>query len=88
MLRSNSSAPWYSNGSPLQVLWLADNYISFISGLSNLVRLKQLNLARNDITSIGSTLLPNTALTSLNLADNKLSSFQVSASCRLQHVHI
>lgn len=63
---------------PLQVLWLADNYISSLSGISALQQLQQLNLARNDIGSIGSSLLSHTALTSLNLADNKISNFQVS----------
>jgi Leucine-rich repeat (LRR) protein len=62
----------------LQVLWLADNYISSLSGISALQQLQQLNLARNDISSIGSSLLSHTALTSLNLADNKISNFQVS----------
>jgi Leucine-rich repeat (LRR) protein len=62
------------------VLWLADNYISSLSGLSALQQLQQLNLARNDISSIGSSLLSHTMLTSLNLADNKISNFQVRAS--------
>jgi Leucine-rich repeat (LRR) protein len=63
----------------LQVLWLADNYISSLSGLSALQQLQQLNLARNEISSVGSSLLSHTALTSLNLADNKISNFQVQA---------
>jgi Leucine-rich repeat (LRR) protein len=64
--------------SRLQVLWLADNYISSLTGISALQQLQQLNLARNDISSIGSSLLSHTALTSLNLADNKISNFQAS----------
>ncbi len=61
-----------------QVLWLADNYISDIGGLSTLVGLKQLNLARNDIQSIGSGLDSSTGLTYLNLAGNRIDNFQVS----------
>lgn len=61
----------------MQVLWLADNYIRSLSGLSKLGQLRQLNMACNDISSIGTALLANTALNSLNLADNKVSSFQV-----------
>lgn len=61
----------------VQVLWLADNYISSIAGLSQLVGLKQLNLARNGITVVGNSLQQNTGLTSLNLADNRISSMRV-----------
>lgn len=62
---------------PTQVLWLADNYISSITGISQLVKLQQLNLARNDVSLLGSSLQHNSSLTSLNLADNQLSSLQV-----------
>lgn len=62
----------------LQVLWLADNYISGITGISHLPNLQQLNLARNDIALIGSSLQQSTRLTSLNLADNQISCMQVS----------
>lgn len=62
----------------LQVLWLADNYISSITGISHLSNLQQLNLARNDIALIGSSLQQSTRLTSLNLADNHISCLQVS----------
>jgi Leucine-rich repeat (LRR) protein len=59
------------------VLWLADNYLTSITGISRLTRLQQLNLARNDISMIGSSLSANTLLTSINLADNHISNFQV-----------
>jgi hypothetical protein len=61
----------------VQVLWLADNYISSITGLSQLAGLWQLNLARNDITVVGNSLQQNTDLTSLNLADNRINSMRV-----------
>lgn len=61
----------------MQVLWLADNYISSIAGIDQLAGLQQLNLARNDIAQIGSSLLPSSRLTSLDLADNQISSLQV-----------
>lgn len=60
-----------------QVLWLADNYISSIQGVSRLTNLQQLDLARNDIALIGSSLQQSSGLTSLNLADNQISSLQV-----------
>lgn len=60
----------------MQVLWLADNQISHITGLSQLVGLTELNLARNRIEVVGGTLEANTALQSLNLADNRLGSFK------------
>ncbi len=60
-----------------QVLWLSDNYISTISDLGTLTRLRDLNLARNDIAVIGDSLLANTALETLNLADNAIGSFKV-----------
>ena len=67
----------------VQVLWLADNYISSISGLDQLGRLQELNLARNDIAQIGSSLLAvSSQLTSLNLADNHISSLQVGWAIR------
>jgi Leucine-rich repeat (LRR) protein len=59
------------------VLWLADNYISSIQGISQLTSLQQLNLARNDVALIGSSLQQNSGLTSLNMADNQISSLQV-----------
>jgi hypothetical protein len=65
----------------LQVLWLADNYISSITGISQLSNLHELNLARNDIAVIGSNLQLSSRLTSLNLADDNISSLQVSWSC-------
>jgi hypothetical protein len=61
----------------LQVLWLADNYVSSLTGIEQLAELQELNLARNDIGRIGSSLLPSSRLTSLNLADNQISSLQV-----------
>jgi Leucine-rich repeat (LRR) protein len=61
----------------LQVLWLADNYVSSLTGIEQLGDLQELNVARNDITQIGTSLLPSSRLTSLNLADNQISSLQV-----------
>ncbi|EFJ42239.1 hypothetical protein VOLCADRAFT_119475, partial [Volvox carteri f. nagariensis] len=60
----------------LEVLWLSDNYISRISGLEQLPLLRELHLARNDIAFLGDGLAPCTALTNLNLADNKIGSFK------------
>jgi Leucine-rich repeat (LRR) protein len=65
----------------LQVLWLADNYISSITAISQLCNLRELNLARNDIAVMGSNFQLSSRLTSLNLADNNISSLQVSFSC-------
>lgn len=59
-----------------QVLNLNDNYISRIEGLDGLVKLRDLQLARNDIATLPHSLLQHTALTSLNLADNRLASFK------------
>ncbi len=63
----------------MQVLWLADNYISRIEGISHLSKLRELNLARNDISHVANTLDANSALQQINLADNRISSFQVGA---------
>ena len=68
----------------MQVLWLADNQVSRLTGLSHLVNLTELNLARNRIEVLGNTLEANTAVQSLNLADNRLGSFKqvtLSPSC-------
>ncbi|KAA6416898.1 MAG: Leucine-rich repeat-containing 9, partial [Trebouxia sp. A1-2] len=59
-----------------KVLWLADNQISYIAGLSQLTALQELNLARNLIEVVSDTLGANTALHTLNLADNRLGSFK------------
>ncbi len=58
------------------MLWLADNQISCIAGLSHLTALQELNLARNLIEVVGNTLEANTAVQVLNLADNSLGSFK------------
>lgn len=60
----------------LEVLWLSDNYISRIEGLTACKRLRELNLARNDIDCISEDTALLSNLTSLNLADNKISNFQ------------
>ena len=60
----------------MQVLWLADNQISCIAGLSHLTGLQELNLARNLIEVVSDQLEGNTALQTLNLADNRLGSFK------------
>jgi hypothetical protein len=62
-----------------QVVSLADNYISTLEGLGSLRKLRDLNLARNDISHIGDALSANTALQVLNLADNNIGSFKVRA---------
>lgn len=60
----------------MQVLWLADNNIHDITGLSHLTSLLELNLARNMIEVVGDALEANQALQSLNFADNRLGSFK------------
>ncbi|GFR51283.1 hypothetical protein Agub_g13641 [Astrephomene gubernaculifera] len=60
----------------LEVLWLSDNYLTRISGLEQLAALRELHLARNDIAFLGDGLSGCTALTHLNLADNKIGSFK------------
>jgi protein phosphatase 1 regulatory subunit 7 len=60
----------------LEVLHLADNYISVVEGVSRLTRLRELNLARNDIAHVGDALAANTALQVLNLSDNRIGSFK------------
>ena len=62
-----------------QVLWLSDNYLTRISGLEQLLQLRELHLARNDIAFLGDGLAACTALANLNLADNKIGSFKVWA---------
>lgn len=61
----------------MQVLWLADNCIASLNGLSTLGRLRELNVARNDILYINDCLSENTSLEVLNLADNCIGSFKV-----------
>ena len=56
---------------------MADNYINVIEGLDKLHKLRELSLARNDISQIGDALSTNSALTHLNLADNNIGSFKV-----------
>ncbi|UJR26994.1 hypothetical protein I4U23_008301 [Adineta vaga] len=60
----------------LEHLWLNENLITKIEGLASAKHLKDLNLASNQIKSIGASLGENTELEVLNLADNKISSFQ------------
>lgn len=62
----------------LEVLSLADNYISKLEGLGDLGRLRDLNLARNDLVTVGGVLGRCRELSTLNLAANKLSSIQAS----------
>jgi Leucine-rich repeat (LRR) protein len=45
-------------------------------------RLRELNLARNDILTVGDALADNTALEVLNLADNAIGSFKVGTGRR------
>ena len=44
------------------MLWLADNNITVIEGLEKMRNLRDLNLARNDISLVGEALSKNTAL--------------------------
>ncbi|CAF0783988.1 unnamed protein product [Adineta ricciae] len=60
----------------LEHLWLNENLITKIEGLASAKHLKDLNLASNQIKYIGMSLAENTELEVLNLADNKISSFQ------------
>ena len=46
----------------MQVLGLADNYITVIEGLDSMPLLRDLNLARNDIALVGESLSHCTAL--------------------------
>ena len=63
----------------MEVLSLADNYISSLEDLSGLARLRDLNAARNDVARAGGALGACAALTRLNLAANRVASFQVRA---------
>ncbi|XP_062326280.1 leucine-rich repeat-containing protein 9 [Osmerus eperlanus] len=60
----------------LQVLWLNNNFITLIKGLNTLQNLKELNLADNNIETIGHSLDLNVNLQNLNLSGNKISSFK------------
>lgn len=65
-----------------QVLSLANNSITSLEGLGSLEKLRELNLARNDILLIGDRLASNTSLEVLNLADNSIGSFKVRGRAR------
>ena len=60
----------------LEVLWINDNRLRTIDGMGSLTRLKTLWLARNQIETIGSALDANSALSEINLADNKIGCFK------------
>ena len=60
----------------LRILWLSDNKVSLVENLSALTSLLELNLARNNIRHVGETLISNSKLRSVNLADNPISSFR------------
>lgn len=64
----------------LEVLSLANNYISRIEGLSGLPRLRELNLASNEVSAAAVPLAGCGALTVLNLAANCVATFQVRPS--------
>lgn len=61
------------NCSLLEELWLPENSIQCISGITHLTYLKDLDLSSNKITEIGNTLSNNLALVVCNI---------VSSSCR------
>jgi hypothetical protein len=61
------------------VLSLADNYISHLRGLAPLRQLRELNAARNDISEAATALAGCGQLAVLNLAANRIASFQVGA---------
>ncbi|KAF8068426.1 LRRC9 [Scenedesmus sp. PABB004] len=66
----------------LEVLWVSDNYLSSLAGLGGLTALRELHAARNDVATLGDALAGCTALSALNLADNRISSFQARARRR------
>ncbi|KAF0688537.1 Aste57867_19853 [Aphanomyces stellatus] len=63
----------------LTVLWLNDNLISTVAGLGACVRLTHLWLAKNNIEKLETGLESNKALVEVNVAANKLHSFQTLA---------
>ncbi|GBF89449.1 hypothetical protein Rsub_02021 [Raphidocelis subcapitata] len=60
----------------LEVLSLANNFITRIEGLSGLPRLRDLCLASNEIPAAAAPLAGCGALTALNLAANRVATFQ------------
>ncbi|KAH9154748.1 hypothetical protein AeRB84_003209 [Aphanomyces euteiches] len=66
--------------SALEVLWLNDNQISIVEGLSSCVHLKQLWLAKNAIETLDTSLDHNQEIQDINLAANRLNSFQTLGS--------
>ena len=60
----------------LEKLWIDHNQIDTIIGLNNLERLEHLNLASNNIETIGVGLDGLVSLSTLNLAANKIGNFK------------
>lgn len=71
----------------LQVLWLTDNCITTLEGLSHLPVLRELQLARNHLCTLEDVLAANTRLEILNLADNAIGTFKVGATPHNQTFH-
>jgi Leucine-rich repeat (LRR) protein len=67
----------------LEVLSLAHNYITHLDGLAPLRSLRGLDLAANDLRGVWRSLDRCQRLQSLNLAANRIASFQVHFVCLL-----
>jgi hypothetical protein len=62
--------------SRLEALSLADNYLTALEGLGGLAALRCLDAARNDVAALGGALDGCAALRRLNLAANRVASFE------------
>lgn len=60
----------------LETLWICDNKIEVLEKLDNLVSLKELWVAGNNIDSIKTSLDSLVSLTDLNISGNKICSFK------------
>ena len=60
----------------MKVLWIAENQLVSLKGLNFASNLTELNVARNQISSIGGALENNMKLKSLTIAGNKISKFR------------
>ena len=64
----------------LAKLWLNNNKIAKIEGIQHMSELKDLNVARNCISTIGESLTGLNKLETLNLAGNQIENFQVGGN--------
>ena len=60
----------------MEKLWLDENRIEHIDGISNLAQLVELNLAKNNIECIGIGLDGLVSLKELNLSANRIGNFK------------